>query len=82
MARWRSAASGADYPARWIVEVPSEGWRLEVVPELADQENRSELARGLHYWEGAVAVRGPDGAPAGRGYVELVGYGTKTRPAM
>jgi predicted secreted hydrolase len=81
-ARWRSAASGADYPARWTVEVPSEGWRLEVVPELADQENRSELVRGLHYWEGAVAVRDPGGAPAGRGYVELVGYGTKTRPAL
>jgi predicted secreted hydrolase len=78
-ARWRSAASGADYPARWTVEVPSEGWRLEVVPELADQENRSELVRGLHYWEGAVAVRGPGGAPAGRGYVELVGYGSKAR---
>ena len=69
-----------DYPARWTVEVPSEGWRLEVVPELADQENRSELVSGLHYWEGAVAVRGPGGAAAGRGYVELVGYGTKTRP--
>jgi predicted secreted hydrolase len=81
-ARWRSAASGADYPARWIVEVPSEGWRLEVLPELADQENHSELVRSLHYWEGAVAVRDAAGAPAGRGYVELVGYGTRSRPAL
>jgi len=81
-ARWRSAASGADYPARWSVEVPDERLRLDVIPELADQENRSELVGGLRYWEGAVAVREPGGAPAGRGYVELVGYGTKTRPAL
>jgi predicted secreted hydrolase len=81
-ARWRSATSGTEYPARWSVEVPGEGLRLEVIPELADQENRSALVRGLHYWEGAVAVLAPDGAPAGRGYVELVGYGTTTRPAL
>ena len=80
--RWKSAVSGTEYPARWWVELPGEGLRLEAIPELADQENRSELVRGLHYWEGAVALRGPDGAPAGRGYVELVGYGTKTRPPL
>jgi len=79
---WKSRATGAEYPARWQVEVPGEGLSLEVVPELADQENRSELVRGLFYWEGAVAVRAPDGSPAGRGYVELTGYGTKSRPAV
>ncbi len=79
---WKSRATGAEYPARWQVEVPGEGLSLEVVPELADQENRSELVRGLFYWEGAVAVRAPDGSPAGRGYVELTGYGTTTRPAL
>jgi predicted secreted hydrolase len=78
--RWRSPDSGADYPAGWIVELPAEGIRLEVAPELADQENRSRLVRDLFYWEGAVALRGPDGAPAGRGYVELTGYGKARRP--
>ena len=81
-ARWKSAASGTEYPARWSVEVPGEGLAVEVVPELADQENRSALVRGLHYWEGAVAVRAAGGAPAGRGYVELVGYGTGSRPKL
>ncbi len=81
-ARWRSRATGAEYPAGWRVDVPAEGLSLEVVPELADQENRSELVRDLFYWEGAVAVRVPGGSPAGRGYVELVGYGTASRPAL
>jgi predicted secreted hydrolase len=80
--RWRSPATGVEYPAGWRVEVPGEGLRVEVVPELADQENRSARVPGLHYWEGAVAVRGPAGAPSGRGYVELVGYGASARPAL
>ncbi len=79
---WKSRATGAEYPARWQVEVPAEGLSLGVVPELADQENRSELVRDLFYWEGAVGVLAPGGAPAGQGYVEMVGYGTTTRPAL
>lgn len=73
--RWTSAATGATYPAGWRVEVPSAGIDLEVAPALADQEDRSALVQGLSYWEGAVDVRGPGGAPAGEGYVELTGYG-------
>jgi predicted secreted hydrolase len=78
-ARWKSPATGAEYPARWEIELPGEGLRLDVAPELADQENRSRLVRDLFYWEGAVAVRGPGGSPVGRGYVELTGYGTSRR---
>jgi predicted secreted hydrolase len=53
--------------------VPGAGLALEIVPRLADQE----LIVGTRYWEGAVRVEGTaDGrAIAGRGYVELVGYG-------
>ena len=80
--RWQSRETGAAYPAGWTVELPGEGLVLEVVPELADQENRSRLVRDLFYWEGAVAVRGPGGAAVGQGYVELTGYGTKRRPAV
>jgi predicted secreted hydrolase len=79
---WTSAATGARYPSRWIVEMPGEGLWLEVVPELSDQENRSRLVRDLRYWEGAVSARGRDGAVLGRGYVELVGYGSGRRPAI
>jgi predicted secreted hydrolase len=65
-----------------MIELPGEGLRLEVVPELADQENRSRLVPDLHYWEGAVRVLGRERAPVGRGYVELTGHGTKSRPAV
>ncbi len=79
---WKSPHTGAEYPARWVVELPGEGLRVEVAPELADQENRARLAGGLFYWEGAVSVKNSDGARVGRGYVELTGYGTKNRPGI
>ncbi len=75
---WKSPSTGAAYPARWVVEIPGEGLRLEVVPEMADQENRGRLS----YWEGAVSVRDAGGSRVGRGYVELTGYGTKNRPGI
>jgi predicted secreted hydrolase len=73
LAHWTSPHSGARYPGRWRVSVPPAELRLEIEPRLADQE----LRVGTRYWEGAVAVTGSsDGRSiAGRGYVELVGYG-------
>lgn len=79
---WTSPKTGATYPAGWEIEVPGEGLRLLVTPALADQENRAARAGGLFYWEGAVRVRGADGRPAGRGYVELTGYGKGSRPPI
>ncbi len=70
---WKSPR-GAVYPARWRLTVPGESLDLEITPLLADQE----LDVSFRYWEGAVGVRGTAaGEPvAGRGYVELVGYGS------
>ncbi len=72
LARWTSPRSGASYPARWSVRVPSEGLELAVEPLVADQEMRTSFT----YWEGAVRVSGATrGRPvSGRGYVELTGY--------
>ena len=64
---WRSSRSGAVYPARWRLRIPSEKLDLEITPLLADQE----LDVSFRYWEGAVAVTGTQN---GRGYVELTGY--------
>lgn len=74
---WRSPRSGARYPARWRVRVPSEGLEVTVTPLLADQE----LDVSFRYWEGAVTVEGTRrGVPvSGRGYVELTGYAETTR---
>ena len=74
--RWESPASGATYPNRWKVRVPSRGLDLVVTPVLDDQELRSTTTGGVIYWEGAVRITGTrhGAAVTGRGYVELTGY--------
>jgi predicted secreted hydrolase len=80
--RWHSDTTGADYPAVWRLGGPGRSLDVEIVPLLPNQENVSALVPGLFYWEGAVEVRRPDGTRIGEGYVELTGYGTKSRPAI
>ena len=72
LARWTSPRSGASYPSRWRIRVPSEELQLEIEPLVADQEMRTSFT----YWEGAVRVSGTSrGRPVtGQGYVELTGY--------
>jgi predicted secreted hydrolase len=69
---WRSPHSGATYPARWTIVVPTGNLVLEIEPLLANQE----LAVSYTYWEGAVRVEGQRAGRAvqGHGYVELTGY--------
>lgn len=69
LATWRSPHTGAEYPSRWRLRVPSIGVDVEVRPWLADQE----LALAFPYWEGACDVLA-NGERVGRAYVELVGY--------
>ena len=71
---WRSATSGATYPSRWDIDVHGAGIRVRAIQLVEDAENRSALAPGLSYWEGPVGLTGPEGRPAGEGYVELTGY--------
>ena len=65
--RWTSPDTGATYPSRWRLAVPSEGLDLAVEPWLEAQEMRMSFV----YWEGAVRVTG---TASGKGYVELTGY--------
>jgi len=78
---WESPHTDGVYPSRWRLSIPQEHLELQVVAELADQENRSDLIDKLHYWEGAVKLL-QNGAQVGKGYVELTGYGTSSRPAL
>jgi predicted secreted hydrolase len=73
---WTSPHTGARYPHRWLVKVPSRHMELVVEPRLDDQEMRTTQPTNITYWEGSVAVRGltPQGSVAGVGYVELTGY--------
>jgi predicted secreted hydrolase len=70
-ATWRSPASGAIYPARWRLAVPSAVLDLEVTPMLAGAELRAARSTVTTYWEGPVAVTG---SAVGEGYAELTGY--------
>ncbi|HSO76175.1 MAG TPA: lipocalin-like domain-containing protein [Blastocatellia bacterium] len=73
---WRSAASGASYPARWTIELPRYGLRLIVRPAFNDQELRTTESTGVTYWEGSVVIEGSsaDQPVRGRGYLEMTGY--------
>ncbi len=74
--RWRSPASGAEYPVVWQLEVPGESLVLTARAALADQELRTERSTGVTYWEGSLEVRGTwrGRAVTGRGYLEMTGY--------
>jgi predicted secreted hydrolase len=76
-ARWKSPATGADYPAGWRIAIPGAGdLVLELHPTVAAQELDTRATTGVVYWEGSQVVRGTrDGAPVGgEAYVELTGY--------
>lgn len=68
---WQSPATGARYPARWRLRVPTEDIDLEVQPLIADAEVDGSASTGVVYWEGPVSA---SGSAAGEGFVELTGY--------
>ena len=70
---WRSPRTGVTYPVAVTVTLPGAQFVLE--PVLDDQELDSRASTGTIYWEGAVRAM-QAGREAGRGYLELTGYGT------
>lgn len=72
--RWRSAASGVEYPVAMQVDVGGRRFRLE--PLMDEQELDARATAGTLYWEGAVRV---GGSASGRGYLELTGYADPLR---
>jgi len=79
--RWKSPGSGANYPMRWKVSIPSEQIELEINPTFPAQELITSRSMRVTYWEGAVGITGTfRGAPVrGNGYVEMTGYAGKPR---
>lgn len=80
-ARWQSPATSSQYPSQWLLTIPQAALALDLVPDMANQENRSRMIANLYYWEGAVDIR-QHGKSIGKGYVELTGYGSASRPAI
>jgi predicted secreted hydrolase len=73
---WKSSKSGAHYPSRWKISIPSEGIQVTVAPLLADQELITPQSTNITYWEGAVEGNGTSHGKAihATGYIELTGY--------
>lgn len=69
---WRSEQSGANYPVRWRIRVPSANLSLTIEPWLEDQEMNVSTV----YWEGAVKIEGERAGDrvTGNGYLEMTGY--------
>ena len=76
LAKWKSPKSGATYPMRWRVEVPSFDVALDVTPLMNAQELVTKGSTRVTYWEGACDVSGTFGGVGVRGdaYVEMTGY--------
>jgi predicted secreted hydrolase len=74
--QWKSRKSGAIYPSKWSLKVPTSRIELLLVPTVKDQELITQESTRVTYWEGSVRVEGTyQGNPIkGMGYVELTGY--------
>lgn len=70
-ARWKSPRTNAVYPVATTLVTGTTSWSIKPLQD--DQELDSRRSTGAVYWEGAVTIS-RDGAPAGRGYLELTGY--------
>lgn len=76
--RWKSPATGADYPVAWRIGVPSLALEVDVRAAL---ENQELLLQPITYWEGAVRAEGTRGGQpvTAKGYLEMTGYAGPVR---
>ncbi len=73
---WRSPRTGVTYPVQWRVQVGERRYRVK--PLALDAELDSRPTTGILYWEGPIRlIDEATGQEAGRGYLELTGYGGK-----
>jgi predicted secreted hydrolase len=73
---WTSPRTGITYPVAWRLRAGTREFELE--PLMDDQENDARLSTGAIYWEGAIRAL-ESRRLAGRGYLELTGYGDRLR---
>jgi putative drug exporter of the RND superfamily len=73
---WKSAATGATYPAGWRIELPADELVVELSPTVPEQELDTRPTTGVIYWEGSQVVEATRGGESidGEAYVELTGY--------
>jgi predicted secreted hydrolase len=74
---WKSPHTGAIYPASWLLEVIPLDLRINIIPNMDDQEMQSPNSTHITYWEGSVRFEGSEAQGRnidGEGYAELAGY--------
>jgi len=70
--RWRSPATGANYPVQWQVGSPAGRHTVHALAEA--QELDSRASTGTVYWEGLSELLDTQGRRIGLGYLEMTGY--------
>jgi predicted secreted hydrolase len=75
-ATWLSPKTGARYPTRWNVRVPSLGLELTASTPLESQELSGPKRLTPTYWEGLIDLTGTREGKTirGTGYLEMTGY--------
>jgi predicted secreted hydrolase len=73
---WTSPRTGARYPIRWRITVPSLSIVLDCAAAVDNQELAGEGDATPSYWEGAVVY---SGTHRGVGYLEMTGYARPMR---
>jgi predicted secreted hydrolase len=73
---WKSGRTGASYPVRWQIRVPSLGISLDAAAAVDAQELAAGDQTGPAYWEGSVTYTG---SARGSGYLEMTGYDKPVR---
>ncbi len=68
---YTSKKTGAKYPTKWEISIPSENVFIKVTPLIQDQEFIGMYSTWNYYWEGTCKV---NGNIKGRAYVEMTGY--------
>jgi predicted secreted hydrolase len=70
---WKSPASNATYPQRWVVRVKSLP-PMVVRTRFAGQELQTPNSTNVTYYEGAAGVADESGKELGEAYLEMTGY--------
>jgi len=72
--QWISSVTGAAYPLRWHVSIPTLDLDFDVTTPLPSQEMTGKF--GPSYWEGAIDIDGirARSTVRGVGYLEMTGY--------
>ncbi len=82
--RWTASETGASYPLRWHIEIPSLGLVLDADAHVAGQTLPTWRTHGTEIWRGSMAVDGLRGrhAISGAGFLEMTGYAGPFPPSI